>query len=183
MLFSWSLDHNTSGYVFCCHSTSLYTQRDVRKDGQGVSALQDDSQGRECYQKINIEFKTLKETSGSEKAAKFIKSYKYAEKKVILFQIIIIIIEVKKYFSFQLHKLLGIWSGRCYSPEVRLYLLSDFWLIFCLFRSLLPDLVEELVRKAIDPLFPNHNNNEPGNNCHTDSKKCCSPFGGCFKKI
>ncbi|CAH3154527.1 unnamed protein product [Porites evermanni] len=50
-------------------------------------------------------------------------------------------------------------------------------------KSLLPDLAEELVKKAIDPLFPNHNNNEPGNNCHSDSKKCCSPSGGFFKKI
>ncbi|CAH3190542.1 unnamed protein product [Porites evermanni] len=50
-------------------------------------------------------------------------------------------------------------------------------------KSLLPDLAEELVRKAIDPLFTNHNNNEPGNNCHPDSKKCCSPSGGFFKKI
>ena len=74
----------------------------MSKDGQGVSALQEDSQGRECYKKINIEFKTLKETSGSEKAAKFIKSYKYAEKKVILFQIIIIIIEVIKILFFSI---------------------------------------------------------------------------------
>ena len=88
MLFSWSLDHNTSGYVFCCHSTILYTQRDVSKDGQGVSALQEDSQGRGYYKKINIEFKTLKETSSAEvaKNKQPIKSYKYAEKKLFCFR-------------------------------------------------------------------------------------------------
>ena len=110
MLFSWSLDHNTSGYVFCCHWTSLYTQRDVSKDGQGVSALQEDSQGRGCYKKINIEFKTLKETSSAEVAQNKqpIKSYKYAEKKVILFQIIIIIIEVIKMLFFSIPQ--AIWD-------------------------------------------------------------------------
>ena len=86
---------------------------------------------------------------------------------------IIIIIEVIKILFFSIPQ----------APEVRLYKLSDFWLVFFLFRSLLPDLAEELVRKAIDPLFTNHNNNEPGNNCHPDSKKCCSPSGGFFKKI
>ena len=88
MLFSWSLDHNTSSYVFCCHSTSLYTQRDVSKDGQGVSALQEDSQGRGCYKKINIEFKTLKEASSAEMAQNKqpIKSSKYAEKKLFCFR-------------------------------------------------------------------------------------------------
>ena len=82
MLFSWSLDHNTSGCVFCCHWTSFYTQTDVSRDGQGVSTLQEDSQGRGCYKKINIEFKTLKETSSAEVAQNKqpIKSYLYAEK-------------------------------------------------------------------------------------------------------
>ena len=86
MLFSWSLDHNTSGYVFCCHK-SLYTQRDVSKDGWGVSALQEDSQGRQCYKKINFEFKTLKETSSAMVAQNKpqIKSCKYAEKKLFCF--------------------------------------------------------------------------------------------------
>ncbi|CAH3154521.1 unnamed protein product [Porites evermanni] len=51
-------------------------------------------------------------------------------------------------------------------------------------RSLLPDLAEELVRAAVkDPLFPNHNNYEPGNSCHTVSQKCCSPSGAFFKMI
>ena len=89
MLFSWSLDHNTSGYVFCCHWNSLYTQRDVSKDGQGVSALQQDSQGRGCYKKINNEFKTLNETSSAEVAQNkqpAITSYKYAEKKLLCFR-------------------------------------------------------------------------------------------------
>ena len=88
MLFSWSLDHNTSGYVFCGHWTSLYTRRDVSKDGQGVSALQQDSQGRGCYKKINNEFKTLNETSSAEVAQnkQLITSYKYAEKKLLCFR-------------------------------------------------------------------------------------------------
>ena len=55
----------------------------MSKDGQGVSALQEDSQGRGCYKKNNNEFKTLKETSSTE--VEPIKSYKYAEKKVTLF--------------------------------------------------------------------------------------------------
>ena len=88
MLFSWSLDHNTSGCVFCCHWTSFYTQRDVSKDGQGVSALQQDSQGRGCYKKINNEFKTLNETSSAEVAQNKqpITSYRYAEKKLLCFR-------------------------------------------------------------------------------------------------
>ena len=87
MLFSRSLHHNTSGYVFCCHK-SLYTQTDVSKDGRGVSALQEDSQGRRCYKKINFEFKTLKETTSAEVAQNKqpIKSYKYAEKKLFCFK-------------------------------------------------------------------------------------------------
>ena len=55
----------------------------MSKDGQGVSALQQDSQGRGCYKKINNEFKILNETSSAEVAQNKqpIKSYKYMLKK------------------------------------------------------------------------------------------------------
>ena len=46
------------------------------------------------------------------------------------------------------------------------------------FRALLPDLAEDLVRKAIDTIFPNLAGEEPSESCQSESKtqECSAGF-------
>ena len=42
--------------------------------------------------------------------------------------------------------------------------------MFSSFRALLPDLTEDLVRKALDPIYPNQDDKWPHNSCQSESK-------------